>query len=154
MRNQLRLGLVPAMAAALVLFATSLAYADAVGSTPIGAFDYTFQGAKLSIPTGSFFTHMIRGSGLTITDESAGVDGIGPGLVGGGFCNWRIDFQYEDDSGKVYSIDRGPLSNTCDHYTFRDLPVTHALPSYGKACALFYVNGVERARQCHFIVKA
>jgi hypothetical protein len=154
MRNQLRLGLVLTVAAGLVLSSTSPAYADAVGSTPVGGFDYTFQGIKVSIPAGSFFTHVIRGSGLTITDESAGVDSIGPGLVGGGFCNWRIDFQYEDDAGKIYRTDRGPTSNSCDHYTFRDLPATHVLPSYGKACALFYVNGAERARQCHFIVKA
>jgi hypothetical protein len=154
MRARARL-LLAALLVAVPMFAiTSPAYADAVGSTPIGGFEYTFEGAKVSIPTGSFFTHLIRGKGLTVTDENAGVDSVGPGLASNGFCNWRIDFQYEDDSGKIYRTDRGPLSNTCDHYTFRDVRGARAIPSYGKSCAIFYVNGAARAKQCHYIVKS
>lgn len=37
----------------------------------------------------------------------------------GGFCNWRIDFPYLDVDGRSYSVDRGPVSDTCDHYTTR-----------------------------------
>jgi hypothetical protein len=133
---------------------TSPAYADAIGSTPRGRFEYTFGGAKVSIPTGSFFTHLIRGKGLTVTDENAGVDSVGPGLASNGFCNGRIDFQYEDVSGKIYRTDRGPLSSTCDHYTFRDVRGTRTIPAYGKSCAVFYVNGAARAKQCHSIVKS
>lgn len=155
MRSEIRTGLVATICAmVLSLVITSPAYADAVGSTPVGAFEYSSQGLKISIPEGSFFTHVIRGKGLNIADENAGVDSIGPGLIGNGFCNWRIDFQYEDDGGKLYRTDRGPMSNTCAHYTFRDVRGARTLPSYGKACAIFYVNGNERARQCHYIVQS
>lgn len=154
MRSAFRLVAVATGLAGSVLLTLSIpAHADAVGTEPVGSFDYTFHGASIKIPTGSFLTHYIGGSDRTITMERAGVDGIGPGLVGDGFCNWRIDFQYEDDSSKVYNVDRGPVSNTCDKYTFREVATRRTLPSYGRACALFFVNGTERARQCHFIVK-
>jgi len=130
------------------------AHADAVGTVPIGGFEYTWEGAKFTVPTGAFLTHAIFGEGRRVTRENAGVDSIGPALYNGGFCNWRIDFQYQDTNGKVYGTDRGPTENRCNHYTFREIRGDRSLSSYGKACALFYVSGAERARQCHFIVKA
>src|SRR6266849_1006845 len=94
-RTVIRIALTLVLAAVPVFAIAQPAYADAVGSTPVGAFEYSTNGLKIGIPEGSFFTHVIRGKGLTITDENAGVDSIGPGLIGNGFCNWRIDFQYE-----------------------------------------------------------
>lgn len=143
-----------ALATALSLILTPQARADAYGITSIGAFDYTFQGLKISVPSGFFFAHTIRGSDLTITSEHADIVAMGPAVVQSPFCNWRIDFQLEDQDGHVYRTDRGPVASTCDRFSVDRLVTTpQTLPSYGKACAIFYVNGVERVRQCHFISK-
>jgi hypothetical protein len=137
-----------------VFFVNSPAYADAYGITPLSAFDYTFQGLKFTVPSGFFFQHAIHGRDLVVTHEQADMITMGPAVAGSGFCNWRIDFQYEDVNGRVYSTDRGPLTTTCDKYDiYRALPGPRTLSSYGRSCAIFYVNGTERVRQCHFIVK-
>ncbi|HWN33536.1 MAG TPA: hypothetical protein VNP03_12355 [Pseudonocardia sp.] len=154
MRSGIRFFLALVLAAAPVFASTSPAYADAYGITALGAFDYTFQGLKFTVPNGFFFQHAIHGSGLVVTHEQADIVAMGPAVAESDFCNWRIDFQYEDADGKIYRTDRGPLATTCGKYDiYRAIPETRTLPSYGRSCAIFYVNGAERVRQCHFIVK-
>jgi hypothetical protein len=101
MRARVRLPLGALLAAVPIFAITSPAYGDAVGYTTIGGFEYTFEGAEVSIPTGSFITHRSRGKGL-----------------------------------------------------FRDVRGTRTIPVHGKSCAIFYVNGAARAKQCHYIVKS
>jgi hypothetical protein len=142
------------LAAAPMFVAPSPAYADAYGITALGAFDYTFQGLKFTVPNGFFFQHATHGSGLVITQEQADIVAMGPAVVESGFCNWRIDFQYEDAEGKIYRTDRGSQATNCAKYDIvRAIPNTRTLPTYGRSCAIFYVNGAERVRQCHFIVQ-
>ncbi len=89
-----------------------------------------------------------------IVSDYASITAFGTAIAQSDFCNWRIDFQYEDENGKVYDTDRGPLNNSCSKYdVVREGAGNRTLPAYGKACAIFYVNGDERARQCHYIVK-
>jgi hypothetical protein len=136
----------------LTVLAASPAYADAYGIVPVRTFDYTFGGVKVVVPTGFFFQHSIHGKDRTITSEQGDIVAMGPAAAGSPFCNWRIDFQYLDTDGTVYQTDRGPISNTCGKYEINRLVSSvRTLPSYGKACAIFYVSGTERARQCHYI---
>jgi len=154
MRSGIRFILTLALAVTSVLAVAPPAYADAYGITALGAFEYTFQGVKFTVPNGFFLQHAIHGNGLAITREQADIVAMGPAVVESGFCNWRIDFQYEDADGKVYRTDRGPLTTTCGKFDIvRAIPEARTLPSYGRSCAIFYVNGAERVRQCHFIVK-
>jgi hypothetical protein len=53
-------------------------YTDAGGTTPTGGFDYTFEGAKISIPTGSSLYSPDPLKGPDVADENAGVDSVGP----------------------------------------------------------------------------
>lgn len=141
-------------AVGLTVATPQLAYADAVGETPVRAFEYTFKGVKISVPTGFLFGHSIKGKDRRIDRDYASMVGFGPAVVQSPFCNWRIDFQYEDEAGKVYDTDRGPVNNSCTKYdVYRQGRGNRTLPSYGKACAIFVVNGSEEARQCHYIVK-
>ncbi len=45
-----------------------------------------------------------------IVSDYASITAFGPAIVQSDFCNWRFDFQYEDENGKVYDTDRGPLN--------------------------------------------
>ncbi|MGW8379667.1 hypothetical protein [Streptomyces sp. ODS28] len=141
-----------AMAGAASLATAGPASATAVGTTPIGSFSYSFQGATIKVPTGCFLTHRIGGSGKKIKDEMAGVDCAGPAAIFSKFCNWRMDFTYANTSNKVYKTSKGKTHTEC-----KGNPLRHGkaqtLPKYGKACAKFYVNGVHKATQCHFIKK-
>lgn len=142
------------LAVGLALGTPHVAYADAWGETPVRAFDFTFNGVKFSVPTGFLFGHSIKGQDRTVVRDYASITAFGPAVAQSDFCNWRIDFQYENASGKVYDTDRGPLNSSCTKYDVeREGVGNRTLPEYGKACAIFYVNGSEQARQCHFIVK-
>lgn len=126
------------------------ARATAYGSTPVNSFGYSYQGLSLRVPIGCFRTHVVRGDRTVIAAERAGVDCAGAGVWGGGFCNTRIDFAYDDTDNRRYLVDTGATDNRCRHDLLRDGP-RRVLPSYGKACAVLYVDGVARARQCHSI---
>ncbi|MGX1272412.1 hypothetical protein [Streptomyces phaeoluteigriseus] len=100
--------------------------------------------------------HRARGvqgaSGKRIASELAGVDCAGLAATFSRFCNWRIDFSYADTDNKSYRTSRGSTRPEC-----KGDPLRHAqpqtLPTYGKACAKFFVNGKLRAVQCHFLTK-
>ncbi|GAA4795523.1 hypothetical protein GCM10023329_55220 [Streptomyces sanyensis] len=128
---------------------------SAAGSTAIGSFSYSVGGTTISIPTGCFMTHSIKGSGKRINRQIAGVDCVGPSVFASRFCNTRFEFHYADTRGKTYKIQRGPLLTKCHTgtvpvYTFSK---AHTLPKYGKACAQLFVNGSRKAVQCHYITK-
>ena len=137
---------------ALLLTASTVAQAGAIGSTPVHTFEYSVGGMTMKIPTGCMFTHIIRGSGRKITYQNAGVDCAFVAALGSGFCNWRIDFTYGDTNNRTYRTSRGRTHNECKKDPMRNnSPQT--LPRYGKACAHLYVSGVRRASQCHNVTK-
>ncbi len=136
--------------AALAIFTTAPARASAIGVAPVTSFTYSFQGVTVKVPVGCFLTHKIRGDDRVVTAERAGVDCAGAGLWSGGFCNSRIDLQYYDVYNRIYLTNPGRTDNSCIYDPLRDGPA-RVLPRFGKACAVLYVNGVARARQCHSI---
>jgi hypothetical protein len=100
--------------------------------------------------------HFVRGSGRSITREEASVeDALGADTAGGHWCNWGIDWRYSDSNGRTYSTSKGPLHSRCTfHGAIGRIDETqHTLKHYSKACADFYVSGVGRAAQCHYITK-
>lgn len=112
------------LAISLLLALSTLAYANAIGTEPVGGFDYIFEGASISILRGSPLARCIARS------------------------LWRrIDYQYEDHSDEARDTNRGPVSD------MRQVKSHRTLPSYGRACALLLDNGTERDRQCHPIGK-
>ncbi|MFI5758991.1 hypothetical protein [Streptomyces sp. NPDC051569] len=127
----------------------------AAGSAAIGTFKYTFGGTTITVPTGCFLTHVIKGSGKKITSQTAGVDCVGVAALATRFCNTQLEFHYADTAGKTYKIQRGPLNTTCKTGTVSTYSDTTSktLPSYGKACAHLYVNGSRRSVQCHYITQ-
>ncbi|MFM9626777.1 MULTISPECIES: hypothetical protein [Streptomyces] len=140
------------LAAAMTLGATGTAHASATGSSPIGTFDYDVRGMGVRVPVGCFLTHTIKGSGKRLTSEFAGVDCAGLAATFVRFCNWRIDFSYADTDNKSYRTSRGSTHPECKGDPLRRArPQT--LPTYGKACAKFFVNGKLRAVQCHYITR-
>lgn len=130
----------------------TVAHADATGETPVQTFKFTFQGAEFNIPGGALFAHSIKGNGRRVDSESAGVEFGARAANEWKFCNWRIDFYYEDLSGKIYDVTKGVTNPGCDYSPSREQRVDRTLPAYGKACAVFYVTAVERAKQCHNII--
>ena len=141
------------LALVLSLPQTAVARPTAYGSTPIGSFGYSWGGVTINVPVGCFFTHTIRGDGRRITNENAGTDCSGIGWWTSGFCNWRIDFIYYDTNNRHYLTHSGPTHNKCAVSTFRKDGRDWTVPRYGRSCATFSVNGRERARQCHSIIR-
>ncbi|MFJ4003037.1 hypothetical protein ACIPWL_06190 [Streptomyces sp. NPDC090023] len=141
-----------ALAATTALGTAGTAQANAVGTTTIGSFAYELHGVGVQVPVGCFLTHRIEGSGRRVTDEFAGVDCVGIAATFSRFCNWRIDFTYADTDNRTYRTSRGATHNNCSGDPLRHA-APQVLPRYGKACARFYVNGRQRASQCHSIVK-
>ncbi|MGW7415762.1 hypothetical protein [Streptomyces sp. NPDC054863] len=145
--------LVAALAAAFtVSVAAAPAHASAVGSSAVNSFSYTAGGATVKVPTGCFFTHIIKGSGKRIQHQNAGVDCGFVAALGPGFCNWRIDFTYADMNNATYKTSRGKTHPECkiDHMRNNSPQMP---PRYGKACTHLYVNGTRRSSQCHYIKK-
>jgi hypothetical protein len=140
-------------AATLVTATPAPAHASATGSTPISSFSYSIGGVTIAIPNGCFFTHRISGDGQRIDAENAGTDCVGPGFWSAGFCNWRINFEYFNTDNQWYGTNQGDLNSACNFSTFRTDTRSHRLPGPGRACAVFMVNGAERARQCHSILR-
>lgn len=130
---------------------TDIAPMSAFGTEPISSFSYSLDGTTFKIPTGSFLSHYIDGSGKRINAERAGVDRVGPAYWTGMICNWRIDFDYYDLNQKHYKHNRGETHTTCDWSPFRSYNVATQLAHNGQACAVFYVMNAQRARQCHYI---
>jgi hypothetical protein len=63
---------------------------------------------------------------------------MGPAVVESSFCNWRIDFQFEDQDSRIYRTDRGPVASTCDRFSIDRLVMTpQTLPSYGRLAPSF-----------------
>lgn len=147
-----RLVAVAAAAGALALGGPQVAYAGAMGSTPVQTFEYSVGGATLKIPTGCFLTHVIRGEGRKITYQNAGVDCGFVAALGSGFCNWRIDFTYADTDNRTYKTSRGRTHPECKKDPMRN-NAPRTLAHYGKACTHLLVSGVRRASQCHHITK-
>ncbi|MFB7777853.1 hypothetical protein [Streptomyces bauhiniae] len=141
-----------ALAAVMALGTAGPASASAVGTATIGSFSYELHGVGVQVPVGCFLTHRIEGSGRRITDEFAGVDCVGIAATFSRFCNWRIDFTYTDTDNRTYRTSRGATHNSCSGDPLRH-NAPQVLPKYGKACARFYVNGRQRASQCHSVVK-
>lgn len=124
----------------------------AFGTEPIGSFSFSFEGLTINVPAGCFLTHYIQGDGLKADQENAGTDCTGAGYWFGGFCNWRIDFKYYDDHNNLYYNHEGLTISRCDYNTFGPMD-NHRVLRAGRSCAVFYVAGKERARQCHNILK-
>lgn len=126
----------------------------AFGSTPIGSFEYSWEGFTIRIPAGCFLTHLLTGSGRRIAAEHGGTDCVGPAALGPGFCNWRLDFKYYDanDDGKLYSWNKDKTHDECATIIDR---IWNYNPNFnarsGPACVVLMVNGAERGRQCHSI---
>ncbi|MER5720143.1 hypothetical protein [Streptomyces sp. NPDC002132] len=152
MRNLLTVGTMVTLGAAVTVVTSPSAYAGATGTTAIGSFDYDLHGAGIKVPTGCFLTHSVHGSGKRITGQLAGVDCVGIAATFARFCNWRIDFTYADLSNRTYKTSRGKTHAECKGDPLRR-NAAQTLPKHGKACARFYVNGEQRAAQCHFITK-
>ncbi len=134
------------------LAGASPASASAFGCQYVGGFGFSYQGLTLQAPKG-YLCHDIRGSGRTITSESASY-GPAPSLYGvltGRVCNWRIDFYYRNTTPSVYRTDYGPTQNTCNYTVSRSVSADKALAYYGTACARLVVSGVTRVTQCHQI---
>ena len=131
---------------------------SASGGAIVGAFCYTYKSVKIC-PVGSILFHRITGSGKNITYQEASLsDLLGNGTAGGNYCNWRIDWVYYTDAVPpvLYRRDTGPTHNVCEGMFYeigrkdsRNVTVAY----YGSACAVFYVNGTERGRQCHSITR-
>lgn len=151
-RTARRVAVALALAAATALGTAGTARAGAVGTTTIGSFSYELHGVGVQVPVGCFLTHRIEGSGRRITDQFAGVDCVGIAATFSRFCNWRIDFTYTDTDNRTYRTSRGATHNSCSGDRLRHA-APQVLPKYGKACARFYVNGRQRASQCHSVVK-
>ncbi|MFJ4877893.1 hypothetical protein ACIP93_22135 [Streptomyces sp. NPDC088745] len=151
--NATRFKTVAVLTAALSFTAPAVpAEASAAGSTAVNTFTYTVGGAAVKVPTGCFFTHIIKGSGKRIEYQNAGVDCGFVAALGPGFCNWRIDFTYVDTNNRTYKTSRGKTHPECKIDPMRNnSPQT--LPRYGKSCTHLYVNGVRRSSQCHYIKK-
>lgn len=142
---------IAAMAKVHTVAATAVDPDSAFGAQPIGTFVYSDHGVTITVPTGCFLQHWIHGAGKNISYEEGGTDCAGPGYWFGGFCNWRMEFQYEDLNGHVYAGRSDGLHSECTY----DATMTFGqdkLPVPGKACATFFVANKQRARQCHNIL--
>ncbi|MBI4944138.1 MAG: hypothetical protein HY830_25640 [Actinobacteria bacterium] len=118
----------------------------------MSSFCYSFKGVNICVPT-TILVHVITGNGKKITNQEAEVqDVLGGGTAGGRFCNWRIDWKYCDTNGTNYLTSTGSTHTTCDTFNVgRGSSADRTLASYGRACAVFYVNGTQRGKQCHNI---
>ncbi|MBA3487978.1 MAG: hypothetical protein H0T78_00255 [Longispora sp.] len=125
---------------------------SAYGSTPIRTIGFSTGGISLLVPTGCFLTHGIHGKGTRVESENAGTDCAGPGFLGGGFANWRIDFQYFDTNNHMYENNVGPINYEMTFNNFRSINHARTMQP-GRSCAVFFSNGQELARQCHNILK-
>ncbi|MFA3874736.1 hypothetical protein ABS735_13740 [Streptomyces sp. MMCC 100] len=151
-RGMVTAGTAAVAGVALVFGASGPVHASATGSTALGTFDYDLRGAGIRVPVGCFLTHTIEGSGKRITSQFAGVDCAGLAATFSKFCNWRIDFSYADTDNRTYRTSRGATHTECKGNPMRHV-APQTLPTYGKACAKFHVNGKLRAVQCHYITK-
>lgn len=125
---------------------------SAYGTEPIGNFDFEYQGHKFYVPTGCFLTHGIDGDGLNVNHENAGTDCAGTAYLWGGFCNWEIDIEYKNLDGRVYGTRPGMFHSTCEYNVFEKWTARYHALVAGKACAVLWVGGAVRARQCHNIL--
>ena len=127
---------------------------SATGYDVFGAFCYTFEGVSICVP-GATLGHTIQGDGRRINLESAEIsDNLTGSTAGGLYCNWRISWKYYDTDGKLYQTVPGPLHSECSGLTStlgRNDRSGRTLAHDGRACAVFIVNGTQRARQCHSI---
>ncbi|MFI7305518.1 hypothetical protein ACIBM8_20085 [Micromonospora aurantiaca] len=136
-----------------VLFAAGApAQASAYGVSPIGSFQYSWEGVTIKVPTGCLLSHTVKGDGTRVDSENVGTDCVGPGYWWGGFCNYQFSFERYDANGKYYTATRFPVVNKCGYNLFQSLN-QGAILKPGRSCAVLRVNGVERARQCHNILK-
>ena len=125
---------------------------SAGGFTSVSSFAYSWEGLTLSVPLGCFLGYNINGSERHISSESANVWCMGIGVISR-FCNYHIDFEYENQNGSIYGADHFPTQYRCDlggtSNFVRNTPLN--LPWWGKACAYLYVGGRYRAGMCHYI---
>lgn len=126
----------------------------AVSATPVSTFEYAVGGATIRIPTGCFWSQLIKGSGRKITYQDGSADCYPPASIYTKFCNWRVDFHYADTNGRTYSINKGAMHNTCAYGDLiRKRETDHTLPHYGKACAHLFVAGKRREVTCINIIR-
>jgi hypothetical protein len=126
----------------------------AIGYDVFGAFCYNFGSRNICVP-GATLGHYIKGDGRRITVEEGSIsDNISGSTAGGLYCNWRIAWKYYDTNNSLYQTVNGPLHTACEGLTGtlgRRDQSGRTLAHFGRACAVFIVNGTERARQCHSI---
>ncbi|MER7480226.1 DNRLRE domain-containing protein [Streptomyces sp. NPDC126510] len=132
----------------------SISPMTAVSATPVSTFEYAVGGATIRIPTGCFWSQLIKGSGRKITYQDGSADCYPPASIYTKFCNWRVDFHYADTNGRTYSINKGSMHNTCAYGDLiRKRERNHTLPHYGKACAHLFVAGKRREVTCINIIR-
>ncbi|WP_229857991.1 hypothetical protein [Streptomyces poonensis] len=68
----------------------------------------------MKVPTGCMFTHIVRGSGRTITYQNAGVDCAFVGALSSGFCDRRIDITCADTNNRAHRRSRGRTHSECE----------------------------------------
>lgn len=127
---------------------------SAAGASWMNPFCFSFGGQNICVPT-TMLVHVITGNGRTITNQEAEIqDSVGGGTAGGQFCNWRFDWKYYDTNGRNYLTSLGTTHHSCNEAGVgRGTSADRTLAYYGRACAVFYVNGTERGRQCHNITR-
>jgi hypothetical protein len=128
---------------------------NAAGYQPFGSACTTIAGVRICWP-GGVLGHTIIGSGRKMTDEQSSVeDLLGAGVVGGVYCNWRIDFNYYDTGNHLYRSRPGTQHSACTAISDPIIGQRQAgditLQHDGKACAQFGANGRVYAKQCHNI---
>ncbi len=90
--------------------------------------------------------HSIQGENLYIESEGAGFTSVFRNV-----CNWRIDYAHYDMARSRYRRFTGPTTYGCNQSAEGRGVVWNASAEPGTACAILYVSGAEKARQCHNI---
>jgi len=134
------LGIVAAVA--LLVTTAQPASAYAAGNSTWGSFCW----AGKCFPTGTLL-HVVDGHGVALSYDRAQATTVTP------LCNWWIDFDYYDNSGRRYRHVQGAAHNYCT----RDghVRIDYGMGPYewhpGRACATLYSSAVRLTEQCHYL---
>jgi hypothetical protein len=135
--------MVTAMVAAAVMGAAGPASAYAAGNSTWGV----VCAFGKCVPSGTML-HVIDSRGVWVTYDRAQITSAG------NICNWWIDFDYYDNSGRRYKHIQGAEHNSCtrNSHVRVDHPATGPqLWLAGRACATLYSAAIRITRQCHYL---
>ncbi|WP_242089765.1 hypothetical protein [Curtobacterium sp. DN_7.5] len=123
-------------------------------SRPVGSFSWSWKGATINVPAGCFLNLSVRGSGLSLTGTTAGVDCIGPAaIIPGMFCNWSGRYQFKDTSNRVYATETTAVRSGCGQASFHIPGAKKRTMRTGSICLQFRNNGVVRGTTCMAVFK-